>query len=210
VTVDTAAISAWATLGNEWRLELGWMWVNFALAVLPGLGALALHHWRHHLGPLRWAALAAVVLFLPNAPYVVTDLIHLGPSVATAPRRLDVVAGVLPSFVLLIGSGVLSYAYSLHVLRRELRARGWSRRRRVAAEAAVDALCAVGLALGRISRLNSWDVLDPSRLLQGLRTLTFDPRSVGLALIIVVLAGVGVDWLASGAAHSLRSRLRPH
>jgi uncharacterized membrane protein len=152
--------------------------------------------------------LVAVALLLPNAPYVVTDLIHLKGWIHGAPTRTDVWAGVLPLFAVLIASGVLSYAYTMHLMRKHMRLGGWSRRRRVAAEVAADGLCALGIALGRISRLNSWDAFRPVRLLKGLRMLTLDPRSVLLALAVVFLAGVVVDWVASDIVHAVRDRLR--
>jgi uncharacterized membrane protein len=198
----------WSAIMAEAHWQLPWMQVNFVLAVLPVLGAYTLHRWWRPMGPLRWPLAVAVVLLLPNAPYVVTDLIHLRPSIEWAPSRAAVYAGVVPLFTVLIATGVLSYAYTLHLMRKHMRLAGWSRRRRVGVEVGVSSMCALGVALGRISRLNSWDVFSPSRLAHGLQQVSLDPRSVLLALVIVVVAGVAVDWLASGAAHSLRDRLR--
>jgi len=192
----------------EWHLQFNWMWVNFVLAVVPGIGALVLRHWWRWLPGARWVLFVGVALLLPNAPYVVTDLVHLHTWAELAPSRLDLWAGVLPLVGLLIASGVLSYGYTMHALRSAMRAKGWTRRARLLSEALVDVLCAVGVALGRISRLNSWDVLQPGRVAHGLETLVLDPRAVVLALIIVVLADLAVDWVASGAAHSVQARLR--
>ena len=198
----------WTGFVQEASWQLPWMQVNFLLAVLPGIGAFALHRWWRPLGPLRWPLIVAVALLLPNAPYVVTDLIHVRESIRGAPSRAAVYAGVVPLFTALVATGVLSYAYTLHLMRKHMRLAGWSRRRRVGAEVAVTVLCALGIALGRISRLNSWDVFDPGRLVHGLQVVSLDPRAVLLALLIVLFAGMAVDWLASGAAHSLRDRLR--
>lgn len=198
----------WSGFIRELHWQLPWMRVNFVLAVLPVLGAYALHRWWRPLGAARWPLMALVGLLLPNAPYVVTDLIHLKSSIEWAPSRAAVYAGVIPLFAALIATGVLSYAYTLHLMRKHMRLAGWSRRRRVGTEVAVSLFCALGVALGRISRLNSWDVFRPDRLAHGLHRLTLDPRSVGLALLIVLIAGVAVDWVASGAAHTVRDRLR--
>ncbi|HMC38909.1 MAG TPA: DUF1361 domain-containing protein [Acidimicrobiales bacterium] len=200
--------AVWTAFHYEMRLQLPWMSLNFVLAVLPALGAAAAHRWWPRLGQLRWPLLAAVAIMLPNAPYVVTDLVHLRTSVDWAPHRIDVWAGILPLFALLIASGVLSYAYTMHLLRKDMRRAGWSRSRRALVETAAALLCALGVALGRISRLNSWDVFRPGRLMHGLHAVSLDPRAVVLALVIVLLAGVGVDWAASGVAHSVRDRVR--
>lgn len=198
----------WAAVRFELGLQLPWMTVNVVLAVLPAIGAFVLHRAGQRLGAARWLLVAAVGLLLPNAPYVVTDLVHLPGFVEWAPNRTAVYAGVIPLFALLLASGVLSYAYTLHLMRKHMRLWGWSRRRRIGAEVAVNLLCALGVALGRISRLNSWDVFKPDRLVHGLGVVSVDPRSVGLALVIVLFAGVAVDWAASGAVHSVRDRVR--
>lgn len=203
------AADVWAAFGREWRLEGYWMWVNFVLAVAPAVGGFILYHWWRHLYGVRWVILAAVALLLPNAPYVVTDLIHLHWMLSWAPTRLDRLAAVT-LLGALIASGVTSYAYTLHLARRVMRRRGWPRRLRAVVEITIDGLCAIGVALGRISRLNSWDVLRPDRLAHGLAVLATDPRALILAAIIVVLADLPVDRLASGAVHTLQSRLRHH
>jgi uncharacterized membrane protein len=200
------AHSEWPILVEQWHLQFSWMWVNFVLAVMPALMAFVLHHWWKRLWGLRWLMLGATVLLLPNAPYVVTDLIHLRGAVGRAPGPLVAGVVVVPMFALLIGSGVLGYAYCMHALRRTMRAAGWARSRRAGIELSIDAVCAVGVALGRISRLNSWDIVRPDRLADGLRTVGADPRGLVLALVVVVLADVAVDRAASGAVHRLRSK----
>lgn len=206
MSVGATVDGIWSGFTQELHWQLPWMQVNFVLAVLPVLGAYALHRWWRPMGPVRWPLLALVGLLLPNAPYVVTDLIHLRGSIRWAPSRAAVYAGVIPLFSVLIATGVLAYAYTLHLMRKHMRLAGWSRRRRIGAEVAVSLFCAVGIALGRISRLNSWDVFRPDRMAHGLHRITLDPRSVVLSLVIVLIAGVAVDWVASGAAHSLRAR----
>jgi uncharacterized membrane protein len=206
--VGSGLWSIWQAFHYEAHTQLAWMRVNLILAVLPVTGAILLYAGWRWLSVLRWPLLLATGLLLPNAPYVVTDLIHLDDSLRRAPGPLYVWAGVIPLYACLIATGVLSYAFTLHLMRKGMRSAGWSRRRRVTVEVVVGFLCALGVALGRISRLNSWDVMHPTRLASGLATVSLDPRSVVFALIIVIVAGVVVDWLASGAAHSLRDRMR--
>lgn len=199
--------SVWQAFHFEAHDQVSWMQVNLILAVLPVVGAVILYFGWRRLSVLRWPLMVATGLLLPNAPYVVTDLVHLPGAIRGAPGPLYVWAGVIPLFACLIATGVLSYAFTLHLMRKAMRARGWSRRRRIAVEVVVGTLCALGVALGRISRLNSWDVLHPVRLLDGVTTVSLDPRAVALSLVIVLFAGVVVDWVASGAAHSVRDRL---
>ncbi len=198
--------TVWHSLDYEAHLHGQWMGVNIVLAVLPGIGAVILHRWRRRRRVAWWSGVAVVVALLPNAPYVMSDLVHLGPDLRSAPDRTVAVYGVLPLFALLIGAGVLSYSLVLHLMRRELRDRGWSVRRRIAAEGAVDVACAVGVALGRIPRLNSWDILKPFEMLHGLSVVAFEPDFIAAALVAIVAASVTVDRLGTEAVHLVRAR----
>ena len=197
---------AWSAFLFEARLQGPWIGWNLLLAVVPGLGALALFKWPRRRGVMWWAGAGVVALMLPNAPYVLTDLIHLRPDIHYAPSRAAVLVGVLPLFLVLFAGGVLSYSCTLYLLRKELQRRGWSLRRRVGAEALVDVVCAVGVALGRLPRLNSWDVLRPDRILAGLGILAHDPRSVFLSLVAIVSVSLAVEWIVSSAADARRAR----
>ena len=99
-------------------------------------------------------------LFLPNAPYVVTDLVHLRGDVEPARSDMAVVTGVLPVYVAFIAAGFAPTRFVREV-GRWMEARGlagW----RPPAEVAPHAVCAVGVVLGRVARLNSWEpVTDP-------------------------------------------------
>jgi uncharacterized membrane protein len=103
--------------------------------------------------PLRLILLGLVwLLFFPNAPYIVTDFIHLrGP--APAPLWFDVV--LIASFAftgLLLGFLSLSLVQQL-VTDTAGAALGWL----VAAVALV--LAAFGIFIGRFEARNSWDVI---------------------------------------------------
>ena len=50
-----------------------WMTWNLILAAVPVAVAVPVFRHRGPRGPLWWAGAALLVLFLPNAPYVVTD-----------------------------------------------------------------------------------------------------------------------------------------
>jgi len=97
-----------------------------------------------------------MVLFLPNAPYVLTDLVHLRGDVVLAGNDTAVVAGVLPVYAVFIAAGFVAYSLAVgeagRYLERE-RLGDW----RVPTEIGLHALCAVGVVLGRIARLNSWE-----------------------------------------------------
>jgi uncharacterized membrane protein len=159
-----------------WNLFLAW--VPLALAV-------AAYQCARRRLDLYAAALGALwVLFFPNAPYMLTDFIHLQAS-QSAPLWYD--ALMLSSFAwtgLLLGFASL---YLMQVLWR--RAAG-------PAVAWVGVVCALALAsfgvyIGRFIRFNSWDaLLRPERVADVLRTQLENPfQHPRLLGSLVVLTG---------------------
>lgn len=138
-----------------------WMWWNLFLALVP----VALAVWlfrgrRRRAGVLWWTGVVAFVAFLPNAPYVITDVIHLFTDVRMVESDAVLSLAVVPQYVVFIGAGVASYTASLLLLEGFVgrRRSGWM-------VLALHGLCAVGIYLGRVVRLNSWDVvLRPGRV----------------------------------------------
>lgn len=149
------------------RRDIWWMGWNTLLAWIPVPLAWALFRGRRlSRSPFWWAGLVLFVLFLPNAPYVVTDLVHLRGDIVSADQDGPVVTAVLPVYALLIGSGFLAYYLALGAALRHLSRLGlaaWQGRVTIAAHA----ICAVGIFLGRWARLNSWEpVVDPHAALE--------------------------------------------
>jgi uncharacterized membrane protein len=140
-----------------WAGNATFMPWNLALAFVPVVfGALLFR--RRTTSPLWWLGLAAFLAFLPNAPYVLSDVIHLADDVRATRSDAVVVAGVLPQYAAFFLAGLLAYVIALGELTGWLVARGWDRLRIVAVELAVHAACAVGVYLGRVPRFNSWDL----------------------------------------------------
>jgi uncharacterized membrane protein len=127
-----------------WNLFLAW--IPYALAI----GLRVVH--RRGASLLSLAPLFVVWLgFLPNAPYLVTDFIHLRYR-ASAPLWFDAV--MLASFA---WAGVGLGAASLRTCVQVVRVRGGA----LAATAFVPLVALAtgfGIYLGRFVRLNTWDV----------------------------------------------------
>ena len=177
--------------------DVFWMTWNTLLAWIPVVLAFALFRrragagGRHERTPLWWAGLGLTLLFLPNAPYVVTDLVHLRDDVLLVGHDWSVITAVLPVYGLFIGSGFVAYYVVLRELARYLRADGlgsWVAPTLVA----VHALSAVGVYLGRNARLNSWEpVVEPHDTLQRMvLTLSWHWAPVFVAATFLVI-GVG-------------------
>lgn len=194
----------------------GWMTWNALLALLPALLAVPLFRHRGRRGALWGAGLLAFLLFLPNAPYVVTDLVHLRGDVGLAGSDAAVYAGVLPLYGAFIAGGFGCYAISLQEVGAWLTR---TRRRQMvgAVEIGLHALCAVGVLLGRLARLNSWDtVTEPEGTVgRALDSLTWRGSPIVLVALFVViwmghavtrsLATAAAAWLARHLPSRLRS-----
>jgi uncharacterized membrane protein len=147
---------------------------NLVLAWVPFAAALALYDAnRRGRAALPQLALAALwLLFLPNAPYIVTDFVHVG-EIGGAPIWFD--AALVATFagtgvVLGLGSVILVQAV---VARTAGEVWGWL------LLAPILALCSAGIVLGRVYRLNSWDALvQPDRLARVVTDRVADPAGI--------------------------------
>ena len=194
-------VRAWRTGSNGysflvWNLELAW---------IPFIVAVAFYDsWRR--GRSRWllAGLGVLwLLFLPNAPYMVTDLVHLG-RIPGAPLWYDgamISAFAGTGLLLGLGSVFLVHSVALRTLGPRL---GW------AVLLPVLALCSAGVVLGRFARLNSWDALvRPGRLVQLVVAHAADPLASRRALAAAVGYAVflALAYVVLYAVSSLRPDL---
>lgn len=153
-----------------WNLFLAW--IPFVLALLVYDGS------RRGAPRLPLVAGAAVwLLFLPNAPYLLTDYKHL-EAWSGAPVWFDVV--VLSAFA---WTGLALGFASLYLMHRVAArvlgpATGW------ALVPVVLALCSFGVYLGRFERWNSWDVFsNPRGLLAQLPDAVAAPRPLAVTML---------------------------
>jgi uncharacterized membrane protein len=141
-----------------WAGNADFMAWNLTLALVPVvIGAFLFR--RRETSPLWWVGLAAFLAFLPNAPYVLSDVIHLADDVRFTRSDTVLVVGILPQYAAFFLAGLLAYVVALGGLTSWLLDRGWDRLRVAGVELAVHAACAVGVYLGRVPRFNSWDLV---------------------------------------------------
>jgi uncharacterized membrane protein len=132
---------------------------------------------------------AAWFVWWPNAPYLLTDLVHLR-SRPPVPLWLDVMLLSTCAWAgCLLGWDSLS---RVHLALRE----------RVGAlasgltVAACIGLCGVGVFLGRFERLNTWDVVtDPRNVVQTCLSVLLTPRAVAFSLAFAALVGAGYVFM---------------
>jgi uncharacterized membrane protein len=127
---------------------------NVALAIVPAVAAVVMDiaAKRRGLGPLQALTFGVWLAFLPNAPYLVTDFMHLS-RYQPVPLWFDV--ALFGSFA---ATGVLlGYAAVADVEAVLARRLGKAAGSAVALGSLL--LCGFGIYLGRILRWNSWDVV---------------------------------------------------
>jgi uncharacterized membrane protein len=177
--------------GLVWNLVLAW--VPFVLAVV------VYDRWRR--GRRATASVFALgalwLLFFPNAPYIVTDFVHLEQT-SDAPYWYDAVT--VSAFA---WTGVLLGFASLFLMQTVVRqwrgvVSGW-----IFAGVAI-ALGSLGIYLGRVLRLNSWDALEhPSVLPRIAHTVARDPfrysEAIGVTVLFTVALGFAYFLLYSFA-----------
>lgn len=149
----------------SWNLTLAWVPYIFSLL------AAQLHQWKR---ACWWALLpyaALWMLFFPNAPYILTDLLHLW-NIPPAIWWYDI--GMVAAFA---WSGCFLAVASLQIMQQIVRSylgqlAGWA-----------FALLALGLSglgvyLGRVVRFNSWDLfLSPRTVLRTTLESVIHPMS---------------------------------
>ncbi|MDX1417760.1 MAG: DUF1361 domain-containing protein [Candidatus Promineifilaceae bacterium] len=163
--------------GRYTFINLNW---NLFLAWLPILFAALAVRWRKR--PFLALTLAFLwLLFLPNAPYLVTDLIYLRTR-APVPFLYDMI--MLLSFAAL---GLFLGLVSLRMMQglvcsRFGAAAGWI------FVMSVLAVSGLGVYIGRVLRWNSWDLfVRPLPLLNDVRNELSEPQTIVISGIMAVM-----------------------
>lgn len=172
----------------HWNLFLAWVPYVVAL-LLVGLHRVRAPGWLLAVPGVVW------LLFLPNAPYILTDFIHLG-AIPGAPVWFDVL--LIGAFA---GTGLLLGMASLLLVHDVVGARlgsvaGW------AVAIGSLALSSIGIYLGRFPRFNSWDVLtNPDGLVQVVLYRLADPlgNPFLLSFAAAMTAGLVMSYLLTWA-----------
>jgi uncharacterized membrane protein len=182
------------------------MTANLLLATVPFILAAFLFVPQRARTAGWWIGVGAFVAFLPNAPYVLTDVIHLGEQARTTTTTVQVIA-LLVQYGILMATGLAFYGVCLAVVRRRLLLDGLAHWR-WPVEIGLHAVCSIGIFLGRFLRLNSWDlVARPGEVLRYVGV----PRAATLVVIaftFCVLLAATVALRVPLAIHDLRRASR--
>jgi uncharacterized membrane protein len=157
-------------LFRSWSL-IYLLW-NIFLAILPFLLSWLLLYsarekklttWMFVIGTIIW------LVVLPNAPYIITDLIHIGYGHAS-----EVLYNTILIFVCAL-AGLSLALYSLFHIEQVFTMRYKKRTANILLTASM-LLASFGVALGRFLRFNSWDIFTNSKLfLQSISRIVWYP-----------------------------------
>ena len=183
-----------------WNLFLAWMPLGFALA------AVCLAQTRPQRRSWFLAAAAAWFVFFPNAPYILTDLIHLGPK-SNARFWTDLVLILIFALIGLVLGFLSLFLMQRLVARRHGWPAGWL------FVGVVAGLSGFGIFAGRFLRWNSWDVVfNPINLIadasQWLLHLSNSPRGLIIPALFATMIFI-VYLLLYSLTHLPNSLLSP-
>lgn len=180
-------------------LDSIWVWApwNLFLAAVPWVISAVPVRLPQLAWPLVVLLLALTVMFLPNAPYLLTDFIHL---FQLKQRQPALVVPAVPIYLAIAFFGMLAYSGTLVNLQRiaRLMRHPWPWPPLLIG---LHILSAWGVWIGRSLRFNSWDLLDhPIRVASQCLELLARPESweellsLGLLLALSHLLFRALFW----------------
>ncbi|HYF61839.1 MAG TPA: DUF1361 domain-containing protein [Herpetosiphonaceae bacterium] len=180
----------------------GFLFWNITLAWIPYLASLALVATQRH-APRRWAtALLGLIwfCFLPNAPYLITDLMHLRYN-AEVPLIYDV--GMLASAA---WTGSFLAVASLRMVQALVRQAYGGLVSWLFVLLAIGS-SGFGIYLGRVLRWNSWDVvMNPRAVLADVLPRAANPLAhpelPGITIIFAAIFLICYTFPSAGAANA--------
>lgn len=154
---------------------------------------------------LWWVGFLVFIGFLPNAPYVLTDIIHLYEDIRQNYSVWVITLALIPQYLVFMVVGFQAYVLSLIYLGDYLKQHGlgkfilW-------VELIVHGLSAVGIYLGRFERFNSWHIItQPDTLVMSVfNDLTGKRPALVMAVTFAVIAVL--YWLMKQMTLAIFSR----
>ncbi|WP_159882211.1 DUF1361 domain-containing protein [Paenibacillus puerhi] len=170
-----------------WDIFLGWVPLMLALIIMEVVGRAPV--WASRLTLLVVGA--AWFFFLPNASYLVTEMIHAFRYFKPNPYttfwlHTDFWLSLISAFATSL-LGLMLFCLSLYIVHRLLSDRigrwyGWL------GAIMMIGISSIGIYIGRFIRWNSWDVIsDPGSILRDMQQIVTDERSGKFMLAFTLL-----------------------
>ena len=187
-------------IDSAWQLFLknsDWMAWNLVLALIPFALSIILFilpkfsDFQYNLKSLIWGiGFLVFMAFLPNAPYVLTDLIHLIENIKQIDSIWMISLVILPQYLLFTLIGLTAYVLSVINLAKFLKGKGWHQNQIIIVELVIHALSAIGVYLGRFLRFNSWHIITelPDLINSVIYDLTTKQSIIIMTIMFIILA----------------------
>lgn len=163
----------------DWNLFLSW---------IPLIVAFLTNSLTKRYGEIPYTVVILSILwlaFFPNAPYMITDLAHLSVDYERDRTWHDIIMLFLYAEVSLF-NGLVSL-YWMHASWKDVFSRGWSNFFLVASLP----LAGLGVYLGRVRRMNSWDFIhEPENIIRNLFESLLDRTALLFSLEVGILLGM--------------------
>jgi uncharacterized membrane protein len=184
------------------------IWNTF-LAFIPLVLSVWLFRLSHTRSQVWWLVFFIFILFLPNAPYILTDIIHLIALIRQEYSVWTITLVLIPQYLLFMLAGFEAYVISLINLGYYCDRLGKGKSL-IAIELITHGLCSLGIYLGRFQRFNSWDILTkPDNLVDSIVENLTGKWSVMMISITFIVLTV-LYWIMKEITLGLIYRFRHH
>ncbi len=150
-----------------------WMGWNIILGAIPLWLSVRLFEGKQKITPVWMAGCVLFIVFLPNAAYILTDIIHLNKFLERFPfMTAQTIFAV--QFILLEVVGYWLFVESYRRFEKFIIQKIHTSH--IVLRCVTFFVISVGVSVGRFSRLNSWDIiLVPNAVLHTLATIVYGP-----------------------------------
>jgi uncharacterized membrane protein len=156
-----------------------------------------------------WLGFLIFISFLPNAPYVLTDIIHLIDDIRDGYSVWIITLALIPLYLIFMIVGFQAYVFSLMHLGEYMQRQGWGKFI-FPAEIIIHGLSAIAIYLGRFLRFNSWDIITNTHHLVNkvIEDLTAKRPVLVMVITFVVISALYwlMKWLTLGVQQLIHNQ----
>ncbi len=181
---------------------------NLFLALIPLIFSFWLFRPSASRSVIWWAIFLIFVVFLPNAPYVLTDSIHIPELIAHSYPLSIVLFILIPQYILFIFIGFQAYVIALMKLDNYLIYLHKKHYLQLV-NAIAHILSVLGIYLGRFERFNSWDLITQPLIV--IQTTFHDITGIWQILTMAIACCLigGLSWLTKYLNQQIIKRVHP-
>lgn len=147
------------------------------------------------------------LLFVPNAIYIVTDVIHIPVQVAKIDALL--IIPLLLQYVILEIVGITTFVVSMYFFEVTLKLKQFrlSKSFIILLLIATNFVIGFGVVVGRVQRTNSWDVfLNPGRVIEDAYNIVINPNLFIFTIVMGILGNLVYFFLKNPVIHRIKPR----